>query len=76
MTDLFFRGLKTEATLEKTPEPTAEELEEWSQSQAYSDSQNQDPEYLENVKKMREKLEQMWAENPDSRPDFRFIDSL
>ena len=68
--------MKTEATLEKTPEPTAEELEEWSQSQAYSDSQNQDPEYLENVKKMREKLEQMWAENPDSRPDFRFIDSL
>ena len=68
--------MKTEAAHEKTPEPTAEELEEWSQSQAYSDSQNQDPEYLENVKKMREKLEQMWAENPDSRPDFRFIDSL
>lgn len=62
--------MKTEATLEKTPELTAEELEEWSQSQAYSDSQNQDAEYLENVRKMREKLEQMWAENPDSRPDF------
>jgi len=68
--------LKTEATHEKTVEPTAEELEEWSQSQAHLDSQNQDPEYLEGVKKLREKLEQMWAENPDSRPDFRFIDSL
>ena len=68
--------MKTEATHEKTVEPTAEELEEWSQSQAHLDSQNQDPEYLEGVKKLREKLEQMWAENPDSRPDFRFIDSL
>ena len=68
--------MKTEATHEKTLEPTAEELEEWSQSQAHLDSQNQDPEYLEGVKKLREKLEQMWAENPDSRPDFRFINSL
>ena len=68
--------MKTEATLEKTPEPTPEELEEWSQSQAYLDSQNKDPEYLEGVKELREKLEEMWAENPDSRPDFRFITEI
>ena len=63
--------MKTEATLEKTPEPTPEELEEWSQSRAYLDSQNQDPEYLDSINKMREKLEEMWTENPGSRPDFR-----
>ena len=71
--------MKTEATHEKTPEPTPEEIEWWSHTvevPPYLDSQNQDTEYLENVKMMREKLEEMWAENPDSRPDFRFIDSL
>merc|ERR1711953_399444 len=72
----LIKGLKTEATLEKTPEPTPEELEEWSQSRAYLDSQNQDPEYLEGVKKLREGLEQMWAENPGSRPDFRYLKKI
>ena len=65
--------MKSETSPEKTPEPSAEELEEWSQSSAYLDSHNQDPEYLESVKQMREKLEQMWTENPDSRPNFRNI---
>ena len=62
--------MKSEASPEKTPEPSAEEQEEWSQSPAYLDSQNQDPEYLESMKQMRQKLEQMWTENPDSRPNF------
>ena len=68
--------MKTEATLEKTPEPTAEELEEWCQSRAHLNSENQDPEYLENIEKMREKLEEMWAENPGSRPDFRWFSKI